>query len=78
VSAQGITTFCSENFSLTLVEKEVIGEWLMTTELWPSRSPDLKHFDYELHGTLTYRIYVKKIHFFFARPERIWRQFAEI
>jgi hypothetical protein len=26
VSAQGITTFYSENFSLTVVEKEVIGK----------------------------------------------------
>ena len=32
VIAQGITTFCSENFSLTAVE-EVIGDWLMTAGL---------------------------------------------
>ena len=61
--AQGITTFCSENFSLTAVE-EVIGDWLMTAGLWPSRSPDLEHFDYELHGILKYRICMKKIPIF--------------
>jgi len=33
VSAQGITTFYSENFTLTVVEKEVLGEWLMTSGL---------------------------------------------
>jgi hypothetical protein len=64
VSAQGITTFYSENFSLNVIEKTVIGEWLMTSGLWPSRFPDLEHFDYELHGTLKYRIYVKKSTFF--------------
>jgi hypothetical protein len=64
VSAQGITTLYSENFSLTVVEKDVISEWLMTSGLWPSRSPGLKHSDYKLHGTLKYRIYVKKSTFF--------------
>jgi hypothetical protein len=38
----------------------------MTSGLWPSRSPDLKHFDYELHGALKYRIYVCVCVFFFG------------
>ena len=78
MSAQGITTFCSENFSLTVVEKEVIGEWLMTSGLWPSTSPNLKHFDYELHGTLKYRIYVKKIHFWGGGQYLKEFEFAEV
>lgn len=29
----------------------------MTSGLWPSRSPHLKHFDCELHGILKYRFF---------------------
>jgi len=70
VSAQGITTFYSENFSLTVVEKEVIGEWLMTSGLWPSR---LKAFWFWIAWDTKIQNLCEKIHIFFARPERIWR-----